>query len=112
MPLNEPGPMAQALAANRSAPTPMQVRGQRRCDGRGACYRVPTFESIGGRALAAASSSSSDGWVACRSPPRGCAYRSTARTRMPAVLFTIGPVRTVVDATPGITSGTLPALEL
>jgi hypothetical protein len=31
---------------------------------------------------------------------------------MPAVLLTMGPVRSVIDATPGIAAGTLRALEL
>jgi N-acetylmuramoyl-L-alanine amidase len=33
-------------------------------------------------------------------------------TRMPAVLFTVGPVRVATDATPVIVAGVIRALEL
>ena len=74
-------------------------------------YRVPTFESAGGRALAEL--------IAERLPmstdprPGVCGMRlpMLRETRMPAVQCIFGPVRVAVDASPAIATAIVEAFE-
>lgn len=116
MPLDEPDPVAQALAANhfgahayvgfQAHPEPMATAYY---------YQVPTFESVGGRALAEAIVAELIQVPAVADlPPTACGMRLPVlrETRMPAVLLTIGPARLAGDATPQLASAVLRALDL
>lgn len=113
MPLDEPDPVAQALAANHfNAHAYIGFETTAEDTSVATFYRVPTFESVGGRALAEGIARELDGVGGLH--PRACGMRLPVlrETRMPAVLLTMGPVRTVVDAAPSITSGVLHAVKL
>lgn len=95
---------AQAAAANRFG-AHLYVGFEARPDERSlvSYFAVPTFESIGGRALATQV-------VAAWSTPllavpeiRGMRLPVLRETRMPAVLCSLGPVRAAVDATDAVT---------
>ncbi len=116
MPLDEPDPVAQALAANhfgahaylgfQSHPDPIATAYY---------YKVPTFESVGGRALAEALVNELAAVPAIEHlAPMACGMRLPVlrETRMPAVLLTIGPARLATDATAQLTSAVLRALDL
>ena len=116
MPLDEPDPVAQALAANhfgahaylgfQSHPDPIATAYY---------YKVPTFESVGGRALAEALVNELAAVAAIEHlAPMACGMRLPVlrETRMPAVLLTIGPARLATDATAQLTSAVLRALDL
>jgi N-acetylmuramoyl-L-alanine amidase len=72
-------------------------------------YGVPMFESIGGRTLAMQIATT---WRSPLPPAevRGMRLPVLRETRMPAVLCSLGPVRTVVDATDIITESVVTAL--
>lgn len=95
---------AQAAAANRFGAN-IYVGFEARSDARSliAYFAVPTFESIGGRALATGIAA---GWATTAMPVpevRGMRLPVLRETRMPAVLCSLGPVRTAVDATDAVT---------
>ncbi len=102
---------AQAAAANRFGAN-VYVGFEARPDERSliSYFAVPTFESIGGRALATQIAA---GW---RSPllpvpeVRGMRLPVLRETRMPAVLCSLGPVRAAVDATDAVTEAVVGAL--
>lgn len=73
-------------------------------------FAVPQFESRGGRALAEMLSERF-GEIAS-SPPRAVGMRLPVlrETRMPAVVCTMGPVRSIVDSTEGIAHAVVQAL--
>ncbi len=62
-------------------------------------FAVPSFESIGGRVLASHIVDELDGVLECRPELAGMRLPVLRETRMPAVLCTVGPVRSVVDRT-------------
>jgi len=102
---------AQASAANRFG-AHVYVGFEARSDGRSlvSYFAVPTFESIGGRALAT-------GVAAAWSTPllpapevRGMRLPVLRETRMPAVLCSLGPVRAAVDATDAVTDAVASAV--
>jgi N-acetylmuramoyl-L-alanine amidase len=112
MPLGEPDPVAQALAANEfradvfigfesTAATQAVIH----------YYQVPTFESAGGRALADAIATS----LTCVDGPQavisGKRLPVLRETRMPAVLCIIGPTRVASDEAVDLADATLVALE-
>lgn len=113
MSLDEPDAVAQALAANHfdahaylgfeTTTEPMAVAH---------FYRVPTFESIGGRALAEHLAQQLRGIAGLEPTAEGMRLPVLRETKMSAVLLTIGPVRAVADAHAGIAAGVLHALEL
>jgi N-acetylmuramoyl-L-alanine amidase len=102
---------AQAAAANRFGAS-VYVGFEAIADTRSVVsyFAVPTFESVGGRALATK--------IAARLEPvlpppvelRGMRLPVLRETRMPAVLCSLGPVRDVVDATDGITAAVVEAV--
>ena len=116
MSLDEPEPVAQAVAANHfgadvyvgfeSSPTPSAV----------SCfYRVPTFESSGGRALADAVSerlAALEAFGQLSAHASGLRLPVLRETRMPAVLCVLGPVRPVVDHIAEIGAAVIDALEV
>jgi N-acetylmuramoyl-L-alanine amidase len=113
MPLDEPDPVAQALAANHfNAHAYVGFETSADTTAVATFYRVPTFESVGGRALAEGIVTQLDGIAGLTFSACGMRLPVLRETRMPAVLLTMGPVRTIVDATPGIAAGVLHALEL
>ena len=62
-------------------------------------FAVPSFESVGGRALATNIVEELDGVLAQRPQLSGLRLPVLRETRMPAVLCSVGPVRSVVDRT-------------
>jgi N-acetylmuramoyl-L-alanine amidase len=113
MPLDEPDPVAQAIAANHfNADAYIGFETTAESTAVAAFYRVPTFESVGGRALADGIARELDGVGGLHPTASGMRLPVLRETRMPAVLLTMGPVRAVVDAAPSITSGVLHAVEL
>lgn len=116
MPLDEPDAVTQAVAANHfgahayvgfeASSEPVAVAH---------FYKVPTFESVGGRALAELIvRESTAGHVLDDVQPTVAGMRLPVlrETRMPAVLYTVGPVRAATDAAPQLAAAVLRALEL
>lgn len=114
MPLDEPDPVAQAMAANHfSADVYVGVEAQPIPAAVAHFYKVPTFESVGGRALAERVSSelsTMPEFAGCRAD--GMRLPVLRETRMPAVLLSLGPTRMVADAAPAVASAMLRALDL
>jgi len=116
MPLDEPDPVAQALAANQfGAHAYLGFESHPEQVATAFYYKVPTFESVGGRALAEALVGELL-HVPSIAPlsPTACGMRLPVlrETRMPAVLLAIGPARLATDATPQVTAAVLQALDL
>lgn len=113
MPLDEPDAVAQAVAANHfGAHVYLGFEAHVEPTAVVHFYQVPSFESVGGRALAELVA---EQWreVAGLSPAvSGMRLPVLRETRMPAVLATIGPVRTATDATPQLAAAVLRALDL
>ena len=102
---------AQAAAANRFG-AHVYLGFEARPDGRSliSYFAVPTFESIGGRALATQIAA---GWCSTLLPVpevRGMRLPVLRETRMPAVLCSLGPVREAVDATDAVTESVVAAV--
>ena len=102
---------AQAAAANRFG-AHLYVGFEARADERSliSYYAVPTFESVGGRALATRLAAQ---WCTAQLPRpevRGMRLPVLRETRMPAVLCSLGPVRAAVDATDAVTEAVVGAL--
>jgi N-acetylmuramoyl-L-alanine amidase len=89
---------AQAAAANRFGAT-VYLGVEAVADTRTTVsyFAVPTFESIGGRALARLIVDGFSGRLPAVSEPKGMRLPVLRETRMPAVLCTFGPVRSIVD---------------
>jgi len=103
---------AHAAAANRFGAS-AYLGFEARADTRSVVsyFAVPTFESIGGRALASRAVEHLSGVLPTRPELRGMRLPVLRETRMPAVLCSLGPVRDVVDATDGISAAMVTALE-
>jgi N-acetylmuramoyl-L-alanine amidase len=102
---------AQAAAANRFGAN-VYLGFEARTDARSliSYYAVPTFESVGGRAIATQLAAA---WCSPLLPPpevRGMRLAVLRETRMPAVLCSLGPVRAAVDATDAVTDAVVAAL--
>jgi N-acetylmuramoyl-L-alanine amidase len=103
---------AHAAAANRFG-AHIYLGFEARSDGSSliSYFAVPTFESIGGRALATHVAAH---WCTDQMPRpevRGMRLPVLRETRMPAVLCSLSPVRAAVDATDGITATVVEALS-
>jgi N-acetylmuramoyl-L-alanine amidase len=74
-------------------------------------YRVPTFESAGGRLLSELIADRLS--VVGDFAPEVCGMRlpMLRETRMPAVQCVIGPVRVAIDAGPAIAGAVIDAVE-
>jgi len=102
---------AQAAAANRFG-AHVYVGFEARAYNRSLCsyFAVPTFESIGGRALATGIVVH---WGSSSLPAPevlGMRLPVLRETRMPAVLCSLGPVRAAVDATDAVTDAVTEAV--
>jgi N-acetylmuramoyl-L-alanine amidase len=113
MSTDEYEPAAQAAAANRFGAT-VYVGFEPVADERSmvSYFAVPTFESVGGRALAGMIARNLH-QVRLRQPIEllGMRLPVLRETRMPAVLCSLGPVRDVVDAAEPITDAVVTALS-
>jgi N-acetylmuramoyl-L-alanine amidase len=112
MPLDEPDPVAQALASNRFGAT-AYVGFEAVADERTVVhfYRVPTFESASGRLLAE--------HLTCRlaaiglpvAEPVGLRLPVLRETKMTAVLCSVAPVRHALDVAPAVAEAVAHALS-
>lgn len=73
-------------------------------------FAVPSFESVGGRALATRVVDELDPVLDCRPQLSGMRLPVLRETRMPAVLCSVGPVRSVVDRTNHVSSAVVRAV--
>ena len=103
---------AQAAAANRFGAS-VYVGFEARTDERSVVsyFAVPTFESVGGRALAGQVVDRLRTVLLAGPEVRGMRLSVLRETRMPAVLCSLGPVRDVVDATDAISAAMVAALD-
>ena len=113
MPLDEPDAVAQAIVANQFA-AHVYVGFEATTDAVAVAhyYKVPTFESVGGRTLAELLAGELKGMPGLEPSVSGMRLPVLRETRMPAVLFTLGPVRAATDAAPQLAAAVLRALEL
>jgi N-acetylmuramoyl-L-alanine amidase len=102
---------AQAAAANRFG-AHAYIGFEARSDARSliSYFAVPTFESVGGRALATHISAQWCSTLLPRPEVRGMRLPVLRETRMPAVLCSLGPVRVAVDATDAVTTAVVGAV--
>lgn len=120
MTLDEPDPVAQAIAANHFA-ADVYVGFESRTEPGAVAhfYQVPTFESVGGRALAEYIvnelidlSDTGFGVPGLDASVAGMRLPILRETRMAAVLVQIGPPRVAADAAPQIGASVMQALSL
>jgi N-acetylmuramoyl-L-alanine amidase len=113
MPLDEPDPVTQAIAANQFG-AHVYVGLESRADPTAVVYyyKVPTFESVGGRALAETIVESIVALDGVAATAVGMRLPVLRETRMPAALCVVGPVHAAADDAPRIIAGLLHALEL
>lgn len=76
-----------------------------------AYYRTEGFESVGGRQLATLLADGLDALAIAPATVAGMRLAVLRETRMPAVLCTLGPVRSVVDHAPAIAEAAATAVE-
>jgi N-acetylmuramoyl-L-alanine amidase len=112
MVVDEPDAVAQALAANHfGAHVFLGVESVAESVAMATYYRVPTFESVGGRALADGIAAQLANVAGLSPTVRGMRLPVLRETRMPAVLLTIGPPRLAADAAPAVVQAVADALE-
>lgn len=113
MTLDEPDAVAQALAANQfSADVYLGFESRPESPTVVHFYRVPTFESLGGRTLAEELAAGLAAVPGLEPQVEGMRLPVLRETRMPAVLVTVGAVRQTVDAAPLVVDQVLRAIEL
>lgn len=111
---DEPDASAQAAAANRFAAT-AYVGFESGTDEAPTIhyYSVPQFESAGGRSLAEAIAGRFQSHAASLLPGvQGMRLPVLRETRMPAVLFSVGPVQAALDQSFEIVQAVIEALEI
>ncbi len=101
--IDEPDPSVQAAVANRHRATAylgFEASGNERCTV--SYFAAPTFESVGGRALAErlAERISANAHLPFASSAEGMRVAVLRETRMPAVLCSLWPVRDVLAGAP------------
>lgn len=112
MSLDEPDALVQARAANQfGAQVFIGFEGVAHAPSRVTFYRVPTFESVGGRTLADCLTSELGRCGLEFDEPVGQRLSVLRETKMPAVLCSLGPVRTAVDAAADIGAAVARALH-
>ena len=113
MTLDEPDPVAQAVATNHFG-ADAYVGFESVADDVAVSqfYRVPTFESVAGRSMAEALAECLHGVDGLTPTTSGMRLPVLRETRMPAVLVRIGPVRLVLDSVPTLAERVVRALEL
>lgn len=112
MSLDEPDPVVQATAANHFA-ADAYLGFETHTDSTAIVqfYSVPTFESVGGRALAELIAHRLGCAIRGLHPEvRGMRLPMLRETRMPAVQCVFGPVREAVDAGPTIAAAVVEAV--
>lgn len=110
--LDEPDAVAQAVAANQfGAHVYVGFESSAESTAVAHFYRVPSFESLGGRTLAEAIVERLVDLPGINPAVAGMRLPVLRETRMPAVLFTIGPARVAAGAGPQLVSSILGALE-
>jgi N-acetylmuramoyl-L-alanine amidase len=110
---DEPDASAQAAAANRFGAT-VYVGFEAHPDSDATIhfYAVPQFESAGGRELALRIAERCRARVEGLVPTvQGMRLQVLRETRMPAVLFTLGPVHRALDQAPHLVQAVVEALE-
>ncbi len=101
MSLDEPDAVVQARTANQfGAHIYLGFEASLASDTTVHFYKVPTFESVGGRSLASCLSDELAGLGLVVAPACGMRLPVLRETKMPAVLVTLAPVRIAVDAAP------------
>jgi N-acetylmuramoyl-L-alanine amidase len=112
MSLDEPDAVAQANAANHfTADAYLGFESQIDPATQIQFYRVPAFESAGGRSLAELIADRLDQHDQFEPEVRGMRLPVLRETRMPAVHCVFGPVRTAIDAGPLIAAAIVSAVE-
>lgn len=112
MSLDEPDAVAQASAANHfAADVYLGFESDTAEAATVQFYRVPTFESAGGRSLAELIADRLGQLDGVTPEVRGMRLPMLRETRMPAVQCIIGPVRIAIDAGPAIAAAVVDALE-
>jgi N-acetylmuramoyl-L-alanine amidase len=113
MPLDEPDPVTQALAANQfGAHVYLGFESRAEPAAVAYYYQVPTFESVGGRALAEAIVESVVELDGLAAEAMGMRLPVLRETRMPAVLCAVGPVQAAANDAPRLIASVLHAMEL
>jgi N-acetylmuramoyl-L-alanine amidase len=113
MPLDEPDAVAQAMAANHfAAHLYLGFEGHAEQMAVAHFYKVPTFESVGGRALAEMLATELRAGPGITAVVSGMRLPVLRETRMPAVLFTVGPVRVAADASQQLAEAVVRAIEV
>jgi N-acetylmuramoyl-L-alanine amidase len=109
---DEPDPATQARAANRFAAT-VYVGFEAQLDAAATIcyYRVPEFESIGGRALAAELAARCRRSTAVDPDIQGMRLPVLRETRMPAVLFSLGDAQAALDGSLELVQAVIESLE-
>ncbi len=112
MSLDEPDAVAQANAANHfAADVYLGFESHIEPTATVQFYRVPTYESAGGRSLAELIVDRLGKIDDVIPEVRGMRLPMLRETRMPAVQCIFGPVRTAIDAGPDIATAVIEALE-
>lgn len=111
MPLDEPDATTQAAAANGfGADVYIGLEASTEPFTMVHFYKVPTFESVGGRALAHCLTSTLSSAGVDVADPRGMRLPVLRETKMTAVLCRLGPIRAVVNLAPQVTAAVVSAL--
>ena len=112
MSLDEPDAVAQAMAANHfAADVYLGFESHTEPTATVQFYRVPSFESAGGRSLAELIAKRLGQLEGLAPEVRGMRLQMLRETRMPAVQCIIGPVRAAIDAGPAIVMAIVEAVE-
>ena len=112
MSLDEPDAVAQATAANHfAADVYLGFESHTERVATVQFYRVPTFESAGGRSLAELIAVQFEHIDELEPEVCGMRLPMLRETRMPAVQCVLGPVRVAIDAGPAIASAVIEAVE-
>jgi N-acetylmuramoyl-L-alanine amidase len=112
MSLDEPDAVAQAVTANQfGAHVYLGFEGRLDHASTVHFYQVPTFESVGGRAMASCLTVELTSIGLPVVEPVGMRLPVLRETTMPAVLVSVAPVRTAVDAAHELGEATMRAVE-
>ena len=112
MSLDEPDAVVQATAANHfAADVYLGFESSTEPATSIQFYRVPTFESAGGRSLAELIAEKLVDIPELKPEVQGMRLQMLRETRMPAVQCIFGPVRVAIDAGPAIAAAVIEAVE-
>ena len=112
MSLDEPDAVAQAQAANQfAAHLYVGFEGGLADASTVHFYQVPAFESVGGRTLATCLTVEYSSIGVPMTDPIGMRLPVLRETKMPAVLVSVAPIRTAVDAAHDLGAATMRAVE-